>query len=179
MNIEAHLVEIENPFTAARSAFEELVQELSGGETKKKTHSELENLINARGIEIMRLLLQGHLEARGPGMSLVPVVNNEGSVLPYKRERGRALESVFGTVWVNRIGYEAKGESMLYPLDGELNLPRERYSLGVRQRVANEAVKNSFDETVEGLEKTTGAHVPKRQAEELVSRAAIDRTRLL
>ncbi len=41
-------------------------------------------------------------------------------------------------------------------------------------RVATEAVKNSFDETVEGLERTTGAHLPKRQAEELVSRAAID-----
>ncbi len=107
-------------------------------------------------------------------MSLIPVVNNEGKVLPYRRERGRALESVFGTVWVNRIGYEAKGESMLYPLDGDLNLPKERYSLGVRKRVATEAVKNSFDETVEGLEKTTGAHVPKRQAEELVNRAAID-----
>jgi hypothetical protein len=40
--------------------------------------------------------------------------------------------------------------------------------------VVTEAVKNSFDETVEGLERTTGAHVPKRQAEELVSRAAID-----
>ncbi|MGK7875369.1 MAG: hypothetical protein AB4426_19335 [Xenococcaceae cyanobacterium] len=107
-------------------------------------------------------------------MSLVPVVNNEGKVLRNRRERGRALESVFGTVWVNRIGYEAKGQSMLYPLDGDLNLPRERYSLGVRKRVVTEAVKNSFDETVEGLERTTGAHVPKRQAEELVSRAAID-----
>ncbi len=41
-------------------------------------------------------------------------------------------------------------------------------------RVVTEAVKNSFDETVEGLEKTTGAHVPKRQAEELVTLAAID-----
>ena len=174
MEIEAHLVELENPFTPAHCAFEELVQELSGGETHKKTHSELENLINARGIEVMRLLLQGHLDARGSVVSLVPVVNNEGKVLPYKRERGRALESVFGTVWVNRIGYEAKGQSMLYPLDGDLNLPRERYSLGVRKRVATEAVKNSFDETVEGLERTTGAHLPKRQAEELVSRAAID-----
>ncbi len=45
---------------------------------------------------------------------------------------GDRSSSVFGTVWVNRIGYEAKGESMLYPLDGGLNLPRERYSLGVR-----------------------------------------------
>lgn len=174
MKIEAHLVELENPFTPAQRAFEELVQELSGVETQKKTHSELENLINVRGIEVMRLLLQGHLEARGASVPLVPVVNNEGKVLPYRRERGRALESVFGTVWVNRIGYEAKGQSMLYPLDGDLNLPRERYSLGVRKRVATEAVKNSFDETVEGLEKTTGAHIPKRQAEELVSRAAID-----
>ena len=174
MNIEAHLVEIENPFAAATNAFEELVEELSKGESQKKTHSELENLINTRGIEVMRLLLQGHLKARGSGVSKVPVVNNQGSVLPYQRERGRALESIFGTVWVNRIGDEAKGESMLYPLDGDLNLPRERYSLGVRKRVATEAVKNSFDETVEELERTTGAHIPKRQAEELVNRAAID-----
>ena len=115
MEIEAHLFERENPFTAARSAFEELIQELSGGETQKKTHSELENLINARGIELMRLLLQGHLETREAEVSSMPVRNKEGKVLPYKRERGRALESLFGTVWVNRIGYEAKGESMLYP----------------------------------------------------------------
>ena len=47
---------------------------------------------------------------------------------------------------------------MLYPLDGDLNLPRERYSLGVRQRVATEAVKNSFDEVLAALSTTTGAH---------------------
>jgi hypothetical protein len=82
MKIEAHLLELENPFTPAHCAFEELVQELSGGETQKKTHSELEKLINARGIEVMRLLLQGHLDARGAVVSLVPVVNNEGQVVP-------------------------------------------------------------------------------------------------
>ena len=174
MEIEAHLVEIENPFAAARSAFEELVQELSGVETQKKTHSELEKLINVRGIEVMRLLLQGHLETREAEVSLMPVRNKEGKVLPYRRERGRALESLFGTVWVNRIGYEAKGESMLYPLDGDLNLPKEKYSFGVRKRVATEAVKNSFDEAVAAVSTTTGAQVPKRQAEELVSRAALD-----
>lgn len=155
MKIEAHLVELENPFIPAQRAFEELVDELSGGETQKKTHSELENLINVRGIEVMRLLLEGHLEARGAGVSLIPVVNNQGKVLPYKRERGRALESVFGTVWVNRMGYEAKGESMLYPLDGDLNLPRERYSLGVRKRVwaslqkePKEVIGEIFDEAL-------------------------------
>ncbi len=43
MQIEAHLVELENTFTPAQRAFEELVQELSGVETQKKSHSELEN----------------------------------------------------------------------------------------------------------------------------------------
>ena len=40
--------------------------------------------------------------------------------------------------------------------------------------MATEAVKNSFDEAVAAVSTTTGAHVPKRQAEEMVSRAAID-----
>jgi hypothetical protein len=44
----------------------------------------------------------------------------------------------------------------------------------VRQRVTTEAVKVSFDEVVEAVSTTTGAHVPKRQAEELVARAAMD-----
>jgi hypothetical protein len=60
------------------------------------------------------------------------------------------------------------------PLDGELNLPVEKYSHEVRRRVAIEAAKNAFDEGVKTLETYTGAHVPKRQFEELVVRAAED-----
>src|SRR6202044_607744 len=44
----------------------------------------------------------------------------------------------------------------------------------VRRRVAIEAAKSSFDEGVKTLEGYTGAHVPKRQFEELVIRAAQD-----
>jgi hypothetical protein len=40
--------------------------------------------------------------------------------------------------------------------------------------VAQEAVRSSFDETVETVRKTTAGHVPKRQVEELVIRAARD-----
>lgn len=40
--------------------------------------------------------------------------------------------------------------------------------------MAEEAAKNSFDETFESIVKTTGGHVPKRQIEELVMRAAVD-----
>ncbi len=128
--IEAHYVELENPYEPARTAFENLVTELSSVGTHTLTHSEVETMIQTQGTEIMRLLLQAHLEERGPSKSLLPVVNHQGTVLPYKRERGRWVESIFGSVWVNRIGYEAKGEGMLYPLDGNLNLPRERPGSG-------------------------------------------------
>jgi hypothetical protein len=50
----------------------------------------------------------------------------------------------------------------------------EEYSLEVRRRVAIEAAKSSFDEGVKTLEVYTGAHVPQRQFEELVIRAAQD-----
>ena len=55
-----------------------------------------------------------------------------------------------------------------------MNLPDERYSLEVRRRVALEASKNSFDETVETLSRYTGAAIGKRQVQELVGRAAQD-----
>jgi hypothetical protein len=84
------------------------------------------------------------------------------------------VESIFGEVEVARTGYGAAGTPSLHPLDGGLNLPPEKYSLEVRRRVAIEAAKSSFDEGVKTLEACTGAHVPKRQFEELVVRAAQD-----
>jgi hypothetical protein len=44
----------------------------------------------------------------------------------------------------------------------------------VRRRVSIEAAKGSFEEGLNALEEFTGAHVPKRQFEELVIRAAQD-----
>ena len=45
---------------------------------------------------------------------------------------------------------------------------------GGPEALAEEAAKNSFDEVVESIAKTTGGNVPKRQAEEVVQRAARD-----
>jgi hypothetical protein len=79
-----------------------------------------------------------------------------------------------GEVEIERAGYGKRGETSLHPLDAELNLPKDSYSLGVRRRAAEEAAKNSFDEVAQTLKDTTGAPVPKRQVEELAVRAAQD-----
>ncbi|OLE97343.1 MAG: hypothetical protein AUG75_09440, partial [Cyanobacteria bacterium 13_1_20CM_4_61_6] len=103
-----------------------------------------------------------------------PVRDAAGTPLTPTPVHERSLESIFGTVEVARTGYGAAGTLSLHPLDGALNLPPEKYSLEVRRRVAIEAAKSSFDEGVKTLEVYTGAHVPKRQFEELVIRAAQD-----
>ena len=58
----------------------------------------------------------------------------------------RHLETIFGTVQVERVGYARAGHESLHPLDAALNLPGERYSLEVRRRVAAAAASRSFDE---------------------------------
>ena len=78
-----------------------------------------------------------------------------------RREGGRALEAVT----------DAEG---LRPLDAELNLPPDGYSLELRRQLAREAARGSFGEAVETIHERTGVLVPKRQAEELAVRAAED-----
>jgi hypothetical protein len=82
--------------------------------------------------------------------------------------------SVFGRVEVKRLGYGVRGGSSVFPLDGELNLPEDKYSHGLRRRVAEEIARNSFDEAVASVVKTTGGKVPKRQAEGLAVEIAQD-----
>jgi hypothetical protein len=82
--------------------------------------------------------------------------------------------TLFGEVAIVRMGDGGPSAPSLHPLDATLHVPPERYSHRVRQRVAVEAAKNAFDDVVATLTSTTGAHVPKRQAEPLVVRAAQD-----
>ena len=163
-----------DPFAPARAEFGALEAFLGSQEACGLTHSELERALETRGRELLRQLLQAHLEVRGPGEAVGPVRGADGVARSQARLHGRGLETVFGAVQVERLGYGADGVASLHPLDAALNLPPERYSHEVRRRVADEAAKSSFDEVVQVLAATTGAQVGKRQAEDLVRRAAQD-----
>lgn len=163
-----------DPFAEARESYDCIEAYLVSKEAQNLTHSELERKIEKSGRELMRRLLQAHLEVRGPGEAVGPVEGSDGVVRDKERLHKRGLETIFGEVEVKRLGYGAEGNESLHPLDAELNLPRELYSHQVRRRVAEEAARGSFDSVVEELNKTTGAKVGKRQVEELVGRAAQD-----
>lgn len=139
------------------------------------SHSELERVVEADGREILRRLFQGHLDLRSADEVSHPVIGaTDDHARARCRKRSRKLETVFGAVTVERDGYIEAGRSSLFVLDGYLNLPPELYSFGLRRKVALEAAKVSFDEAVASVESNTGVTVPKRQAEQLAQRAAVD-----
>src|SRR5450432_405059 len=154
--------------------FSKLTSRLSGRETLAMTHGELERLLDKEGRELIRQLLQDHLDLRGSGEVHGDVVGARDVRRPHARMRERKLETIFGTVTVTRTGYSAHDAETLFPRDAELNLPPELYSHGVQRRAADEVIKTSFDQAVMALASTTGAAVPKRQIEELAGRAAED-----
>ena len=163
-----------NWFAAAEQEFDKVTTFLRSQEANSLKHSDLERILESQGRELMRKLLQGHLDMRCPGEAASPVRDAADEMRSQTQLHDRQLETIFGTVTVSRAGYGAEGKSSLHPLDGELNLPNEKYSHEVQRRVAMEAAKSAFDEGVKTLEDYTGAHVPKRQFEQLVTRAAQD-----
>ena len=174
MNTLAVLSSQERFYEQSREEFEQIVRSLDSDEVQAMTHSELERELEQKSRELMRKLLQEHLQARGLGECAQPVRGSDGVERSRVRPQERKLETIFGTVSVERAGYGQKGSRSLHPLDAELNLPDKKYSLELCRRVAEETAKNSFDETFESIGKNTGGHVPKRQIEEIVMRSAQD-----
>lgn len=161
-------------FAVAEASFSALVGRLKAEETARMSLGDLEEFLDKEGREVLRKLLQAHLDRRAEAKAVTPVVGADGVERTHHRPGERKLETLLGTVEVARDGHGARGRETLFPLDEALNLPEEKYSFGIRRRAAEEAVKGSYDEVVEVLAKYTGAEVAKRQVEEVVLRAAQD-----
>lgn len=168
------LSSLEWSYGQGRECFEHIIRFLDSREGNSMDMSQLEKELEKRGRELMRTLLQEYLDKRSPGTTIESVLDAEGIRRIERPDQERKIETVFGKVNLNRTGYAHKGHKSLHPMDGELNLPPDLYSLELQRRVAEESAKNSFEEVVKTIDATTGGHVPKRQAEEVAQRAARD-----
>ncbi len=165
-------------FEQAHEQYHQLIKTLSAEESQGWEHGEVERYINEDGTELLRRLLQGHLDNRYAKEEYqTKVVGADGEVRPHRRKKTeRQLETLFGEVVVTRVGYSTQKPeiSALYPADGQLNLSTDKYSDELRRRVATEASKVSFAETRETIATTTGGSVGKRQCEEVTVKVARD-----
>jgi len=176
--VEAYAIVPEDVFEKANAQYERIKAQLRSPEAARMEHGALEKQLQKDGWDLLRLLLQGHLdlrawEEREQGLR-DSVVGADGVKRTHRRATERSLMTIFGPVQVERVAYGARGHESLHPIDAGLNLPPERASHGVCERVAEEAAQNSFDETVATIERTTGAQIAKRQVEQAVVRAAED-----
>ena len=163
-------------FAASREQFASLVGFLDGADAAGLSHAELEERLDRDGRELLRRLLDDHLALRAVREEpFKQVVGDEGMVR-CRVESGhtRSLETVFGTVSVERLAYRAPGVGNLHPADAALNLPVERHSHGLRKLAALEGNRGSFDDAVDAIERQTGQRLGKRQVEELAGLAAVD-----
>jgi len=140
----------------------------------RKSHSELEAMLDGAGKEWARRMLEENLRLRAQLERKAEVVGASGVERGSTRDSERHLETVLGRVAVPRLAYQAPGATDLHPMDGALNQPRELFSHGVRRLVARQAATLSFDEVVDTVRELTGSSIAKRQVEELAVRAAQD-----
>lgn len=161
----------------ALAAFWELERYLAGAAADHLGLAEIEPACEQRGRELVRLALQAHLDARGPG-DVGPAIIVEAPAGPlrlgYKKLHSRTVVTIFGQLRVARVAYSAPGQCSIHPLDTELCLPARCYSYEFQRRLVTAAVLGPFDEAIATLAQMTGVAVPKRSAEQIVTDAAVD-----
>src|SRR6266403_2220650 len=103
--MEAQVVTIAQPFHSAYEKFIEITSHLSDEMSSDKTHSEIEAYLETNGRELLRLLLQDHLENQGCGRVGAAVCGADGVVRSHTRDyMETGYKSVFGAVRVARTG---------------------------------------------------------------------------
>ena len=164
---------------SARNAFANLEQWLySHTSAAHKLHT-LEVEQERRGREVLRLMLQVHIDSRGDGgvgdgLAVRPAGSSREIVYRHKRLRSRSWVTVFGAVSITRMEYSSPGQKSLYPLDALLGLPARSYSYEIQRRLVKAAVKGPLDEAVEEVADALGVSLSQRTAEQIVADASVD-----
>ena len=161
----------------ARKAVRDLEGWLLSSEVLGLPIHDVEREQMVKGREVMRLLLQAHIRARGRGDVGPAVSVGEGTdvvFLNHRRETARDLRSVFGAVEVNRLGYGRPGEQSVHPLDESLQLGQRSYSYETKRLYVHEAAKGPYAEGTATVNERTGLQASKRTVEQMVQEGAVD-----
>jgi hypothetical protein len=172
--MEARQLAGEKPFHTVLEKMELLISNLQSQTTQAKNLGDLEVYIEEEQREISRCLLEESIRNRGNGDAGKSVAGSDGINRTHKKLREITIQTIFGSVPYVRIGYGSTGATSLFPLDGRLNTPSDSYSHGLRRLLGNEVVKTSFENALESIEDRTGVLIPKRQAEEISKKIAVD-----
>jgi hypothetical protein len=163
-------------FCGAFEKFQEMTTYLNSDSARGLEHGQVEDFLDLEGRELLRRMLQGHLDYRAATEPQFESLEGSDEIIRNSHRQGcqKHLESLFGDVVVTRRSYRASGAPSLFALDAALNLPPDKYSDGLRRYFAQDVSQMSFDDAISRVEHHTGAHLPKRQSEQVAVGVAQD-----
>ena len=163
-------------FSAVREQVELMIGWARSDEALGLEHHGLEDRAMTDGLEVMRLLVQAHLDLRAlREQHRDDVTDADGEVRRTAgdgQERTRVM--IFGDVATSRIAYRKKGKPNLYPQDAELNWGPRCYSAGVEKRTAKASAAAPFGQAAAQVSAAGAITLGKRQAEEIAVAVAAD-----
>jgi hypothetical protein len=132
------------------------------------------------GMELMRLLVQAHLDLRSLREArrddVTDAAGDVRRTCEDGQERGRVM--IFGDVRTSRIAYRKRGKENLYPQDAELNWGPRCYSAGVQKRLAEAIALVPAERAAAQVSRQGAVTAGKRQAEENAVAVTADFDRL-
>ena len=171
----------DDPFAISKAMFTALAAELAGPAAAGLTAFELEELLDERGREVVRQLLQDHYDLREvreeqqAREQRAPATGPDGVARTrLETGHGRLLATLFGTVKVTRCAWRKPGSPNYCPADAALSLPAGRHSHSLAKLAALEAARGSFDAAHAAVARRCGNVIGKRQLEQAVTGAAAD-----
>lgn len=163
---------MDNAFLDVEEQFTQMI-----GKYKKKSLSWLnaiEHEIGKDGRELIRKMLQAHINCRGDGNIGDALTTTDDIVLTHKRLIKRTLHTLFGAIEINRTGYSLRDYTHLFPLDAALNLPATSFSYGLQRFIARRIATNPFSEVIDLTEEISGLQIGNRQVSEMIIERTVD-----
>lgn len=163
--------------TNANRAFHDLEQWLASPGTRTSPLHLVEQQQDLKGREVQRLLLQSHVDLRGPGdigPSLRVAQGGSHSLFTHGRLQRRTLKTVFGVIVIDRMAYRCQGKPSVHPLDESLQLPERSFSYELQKRLIKAAIQGPFREATARLLESSGLTIHNHSLEPLLIEAAVD-----
>jgi hypothetical protein len=171
----------DDPFATSKAGLAALAAELAGPAAAGLTAAGLEDLLDERGREVIRQLLQDHYDLRAAREEQQARQQRAPATGPDQVTRtrletghGRLLATLFGTVRVTRCAWRKPGSPNYCPADAALSLPAGRHSHSLAKLAALEAARGSFEAAHAAAARRCGNVIGKRQLEQAVTAAAAD-----
>jgi hypothetical protein len=165
----------------ARSGFADLERWAMSPEASKLSLDQVERGTERRGREVLRRLLQAHMDQRGPGDvgAALIVVEGEGRAKEVrrhgqKRRHRRNVLTIFGVLVLHRLAYHAAEAASIHPLDEQAELPERSFSYEVQKRTVIGMIQGPYEEAIEDVQEWTGLTISKRSAEKILQDVARD-----